>query len=117
MSLGIRFIARVFIHLDKAIGNFGQRSARTVFFLPDPSRLKGAPETGSLSTLKTNSWDTEDVGTHLAPQATIASATGKPYFGGMQAEFAKTFEPVTQAERHTFECGASEMGRGEIRER
>ena len=83
-----------------------------MFLLPDPRGLKRAPETGSLSTLKANSWNAEDVRTHLAPETTIASAPGKPYLGGMQAKFAKTFQPVTQAESYPFECGASEVGSG-----
>src|SRR5260221_4548948 len=64
---GIRLVARGLVCLYEPLADFRQRGTRSLFIVPNPSRLNGPPDPGPFSALETHCRHAENVRAHLAP--------------------------------------------------
>src|SRR6266481_1074071 len=65
--IGIRLVARGLVCLYEPLADFRQRGTRSLFIVPNPSRLNGPAEPGPFSALETHCRHAENVRAHLAP--------------------------------------------------
>src|ERR1700747_501067 len=66
-SIGLRLVARGLVCLYEPLADFRQRGTRSLFIVPNPSRLNGPAEPGPFSALETHCRHAENVRAHLAP--------------------------------------------------
>src|SRR4030088_1395672 len=65
--IGIRLVARGLVCLYEPLADFRQRGTRSLFIVPNPSRLNGPAEPGPFSALETHCRHAENVRAHLTP--------------------------------------------------